>query len=239
MPIYAAVECAGCGRSLSRRDAHPIHRNRHTGLSRWGLGTKSRVRALRRPRRLEPEAWLCPDCHGAPRVQALNQVVLIGSTLGMGLVAFTAAYFASFSGYVRKQDPSLSAKQVAAVGAPATTSSSPRSSHSVLFPVAEPAPQAQDAREAPLSSPDRSSSGFVADLSDRNNAMRIQVRLIELGYLQDAADGRWGAKSRAALRAFKQASGFSGDDLWDAFTAGQLFSPDALRAPSNAQHPMR
>jgi hypothetical protein len=194
---------------------------------------------LRRPRRLEPEAWLCPDCHCAPRVQAVNQVVLIGSTLGIAFVAFTAAYFASFNGYARKQDSGLSAKQETAVGAPAAISSSPRSNHSVLFPISEPAPQAQDARDAPPSSPDRSTSGFVADLSDRNNAMRIQVRLIELGYLQDAADGRWRGKSRAALRAFKQTNGFSADDRWDPFTAGQLFSPDALRAPSNAPHPMR
>jgi peptidoglycan hydrolase-like protein with peptidoglycan-binding domain len=109
----------------------------------------------------------------------------------------------------------------------------------VLFPVPEPAPQAQNARDAPLSSPDLSTSGFVADLSDRNNAVRIQVRLVELGYLQDAADGRWGAKSRAALRAFKQANGFSADDHWDAFTADQLFSGDALRAPSNTLDPLR
>jgi hypothetical protein len=157
--------------------------------------------------------------------------------LGIGFIAFTAAYFASFVGDVRKQDPAPPAKQVAAVDAPAGISS--RSSHSVLFPVSEPTPQTQDARDAPLSSADQSASAFVADLSDRNNALRVQVRLFELGYLQDAADGRWGAKSRAALRAFKQANGSAADDQWDPFTAAQLFSTDALRAPSNARHPVR
>jgi hypothetical protein len=76
LPIYAAVECAGCGRSLSRRDAHPVHRNHNTLLSRRRLGAQSKVRALQRPRRLEPEAWLCSVCHRAPRLQALNRVVL-------------------------------------------------------------------------------------------------------------------------------------------------------------------
>jgi len=155
----------------------------------------------------------------------------------MAFVAFAAAYFASLGGEVRKHESGAPARQMAAVGGSAEISS--RSSHSVLFPVSEPAPQAPDARDAQLSSSNRLTSAFVADLSDRNNAMRIQVRLVELGYLQDAADGRWGAKSRAALRAFKQANGFSADDRWDPFTAGQLFSADALRAPSITPYPTR
>jgi hypothetical protein len=47
--------------------------------------------------------------------------------------------------------------------------------------------------------PDASAQGFDMDLSDTSNAIRIQARLIELGYLK-AANGRWGPVSRGTSR---------------------------------------
>ena len=59
----------------------------------------------------------------------------------------------------------------------------------------------------------------------------IQTRLIELGYLGGSADGLWGAKSRAALRAFKSAHGLDPDEHWNDAVSKRLFSKNAVRAP--------
>jgi Putative peptidoglycan binding domain len=58
---------------------------------------------------------------------------------------------------------------------------------------------------------------------------QIQSRLIELGYLGGSADGVWGSKSRAALRAFKSAHGLQPDEHWDDTVGKRLFSKSAVR----------
>jgi hypothetical protein len=60
---------------------------------------------------------------------------------------------------------------------------------------------------------------------------QIQRRLIELGYLGGSADGVWGSKSRAALRAFKSAHRLQPDEHWDDTVGKRLFSKNAVRAP--------
>jgi peptidoglycan hydrolase-like protein with peptidoglycan-binding domain len=61
----------------------------------------------------------------------------------------------------------------------------------------------------------------------------IQARLIELGYLSGPADGVWGAKSRAGLRAFKGAHDLDSDErsIWNDTVSKRLFSKNAVRAP--------
>jgi Putative peptidoglycan binding domain len=81
-------------------------------------------------------------------------------------------------------------------------------------------------------------TAVVAPLQDANNLkpppsviMTAQNRLIELGFLAGPADGVWGTKSRAALRAFKIANGLASDDKWDALVSGRLYSTQAVRSP--------
>lgn len=62
-------------------------------------------------------------------------------------------------------------------------------------------------------------------------AATVQTRLIELGYLGGSADGVWGAKSRAALRAFKSAHGLDSDDVWNDAVSKRLVSKNVVRAP--------
>jgi hypothetical protein len=60
-------------------------------------------------------------------------------------------------------------------------------------------------------------------LGKRDDVMRIQQRLAELGYLRSIPDGKWGSKTSAALREFKRAKGLSADDRWDPPTQAALF----------------
>jgi hypothetical protein len=60
---------------------------------------------------------------------------------------------------------------------------------------------------------------------------KAQNRLIELGYLQGPADGRWGPRSRQALIAFKISNGLSGDDKLDDLTNDRLAFANNVRGP--------
>jgi peptidoglycan hydrolase-like protein with peptidoglycan-binding domain len=91
-----------------------------------------------------------------------------------------------------------------------TTSSMPSSDTANLFRPEEPA-------KPPTAPPS-------------NDIMTIQTRFIELGYLGGSADGLWGAKSRAALRAFKSAQGFDSDEVWSDTVRQRLFAKNAVRA---------
>jgi hypothetical protein len=62
-----------------------------------------------------------------------------------------------------------------------------------------------------------------------------QRRLSELGYYMGRADGIWGPKSRAALRAYKVANGLPTNVEWDDITAERLFAPRQLWPSANAQ----
>jgi hypothetical protein len=55
------------------------------------------------------------------------------------------------------------------------------------------------------------------------DAKRIQLRLIELGFLSGTADGIWGPHARGALKAFRVANGLGQDDGWDAITEKRMF----------------
>jgi hypothetical protein len=69
------------------------------------------------------------------------------------------------------------------------------------------------------------------DLSDIENAKRVQQRLIDLGFLYGAADGVWGQRSRRALQEFRAANGIGESDTWDEATQERLLSaPDAKAA---------
>jgi hypothetical protein len=67
-----------------------------------------------------------------------------------------------------------------------------------------------------------------------NQIVKIQTRLVELGYLDDRPDGVWGDRSRRALRAFKAANGLPVKDFWDEEASSVLFSLNAAYAPAPA-----
>jgi peptidoglycan hydrolase-like protein with peptidoglycan-binding domain len=63
----------------------------------------------------------------------------------------------------------------------------------------------------------------LLDPTVARDAERIQARLAELGLYKGAIDGKWGARSRAALKSFKQKSGLGDSDAWDKETQIRLF----------------
>ncbi len=60
-----------------------------------------------------------------------------------------------------------------------------------------------------------------------NRIRQVQGRLAQLGYLVAKPDGRWGSKSRAALKSFKETNGLIVNDLLDSATLSALFSTSA------------
>jgi hypothetical protein len=72
-----------------------------------------------------------------------------------------------------------------------------------------------------------SNGATVRNLSERDDAIQVQRRLAELGYLSGSADGKWGPRSKRALLEYKEKSGLDGNDLWDEATERSLFSDSA------------
>jgi len=73
------------------------------------------------------------------------------------------------------------------------------------------------------------------DLSDIENAKRVQQRLIDLGFLFGAADGIWGQRSRRALQEFRSTNGIGGGDTWDEATQEQLLSARDAKAANTSE----
>jgi len=229
MALYQVGECAGCGCRLTSREAHRIasDRKRRAGMQRRRLLGILKDSRSRRSVDQNQAGWLCSDCHAASGVQRQNQAVLIASIGVIGVIALAAGYFATG---VPKPAPDASGpRPVVARNVPTTVTPS-RSSQSVLYAAPSAAAERQNRQAA--STRDPVIPAFSPNLADVGNVSRIQSRLSELGYLQEAADGRWGSKSRAALRAFRQINGLSDNDRWDELTASQLFGVNALRAPT-------
>lgn len=67
---------------------------------------------------------------------------------------------------------------------------------------------------------------------NRSDAMWIQGRLRDLGYLSGERDGVWDVASRNALHDFKSMNGLSADDRWDKRTEQRLSSGRGVRAES-------
>jgi len=69
------------------------------------------------------------------------------------------------------------------------------------------------------------------NLSYRNDALQIQRRLIELGFLKGFfPDGNWGQMSQQALIEFKKQAGLGSGGNWDSTTQRVLFSDQAVHA---------
>ncbi len=71
----------------------------------------------------------------------------------------------------------------------------------------------------------------ILNLSYRNDALQVQRRLIELGFLKGFfPDGNWGPTSQQALVEFKKQAGLGSGANWDSTTQRVLFSDQAVHA---------
>ena len=66
-------------------------------------------------------------------------------------------------------------------------------------------------------------------------AKKLQARLIELGYLNDKADGYFGAKTTEAVKKFQTAIGMTADGIATAAVQEALFASDAPAASAPAE----
>lgn len=74
---------------------------------------------------------------------------------------------------------------------------------------------------------------LYADLGEGSygdNVRELQSRLIQLGYLNDSADGSFGGNTRAAVEAFQNENGFPVDGIASAAFQMALFSENAIPA---------
>ena len=69
-------------------------------------------------------------------------------------------------------------------------------------------------------------------VADTSSTAEIQQRLIELGYLQGTADGKWGPRSTAAMKAFQELNNLSVTGTVDDGSRNVLFSDDVIALPA-------
>jgi len=73
------------------------------------------------------------------------------------------------------------------------------------------------------------------------DAVRIQRRLIETGFLQGVADGVWGPRSRNALHDFRIANGLGSDGAWNRWVQRELLAtppPGRISMASRTELPV-
>ena len=69
-------------------------------------------------------------------------------------------------------------------------------------------------------------------VANTSSTAEIQQRLIDLGYLQGSADGKWGPRSTAAMRAFQELNGLPVTGAIDDAATTVLFSNDVIALPA-------
>ena len=67
------------------------------------------------------------------------------------------------------------------------------------------------------------------------SVQNLQTRLVELGYLNDTADGAFGSKTATAVALFQKAAGLSETGIADVQTQTALFADDAPYASATAE----
>jgi len=67
---------------------------------------------------------------------------------------------------------------------------------------------------------------------DKNNeVLNLQLRLYELGFLNDDRDGNFGSKTQTAVKTFQERAGLTATGIADSATQALLYSDDAPYAP--------
>jgi DNA-binding helix-hairpin-helix protein with protein kinase domain len=104
------------------------------------------------------------------------------------------------------------------------------SGQSTPMPSNPPPVARQEAPSPPRAQTPQMPSGQL-NLSYRNDALQVQRRLIELGFLKGFfPDGNWGPMSQRALVEFKKQAGLGSGGNWDSITQRVLFSDQAVHA---------
>lgn len=98
-------------------------------------------------------------------------------------------------------------------------------------PPATPAPIVTQAPATPTPEPQPE----YTTLRPGNEGTRVQEmqeRLIELGFLEGEADGRYGPKTKEAVTAYQRRSGLKADGIAGKETLARLYSADAMVTPT-------
>ena len=69
-------------------------------------------------------------------------------------------------------------------------------------------------------------------VADTSTTAEIQQRLIDLGYLQGTADGKWGPRSTAAMKSFQKLNNLSVTGTIDDVSRTVIFSDDVIALPA-------
>ena len=69
-------------------------------------------------------------------------------------------------------------------------------------------------------------------LANTSSTAEIQQRLIDLGYLQGTADGKWGPRSTAAMKSFQELNNLPVSGAADDASTAVLFSDDVIALPT-------
>lgn len=69
---------------------------------------------------------------------------------------------------------------------------------------------------------------------ESNDVMKLQVRLYNLGYLNDDRDGVYGGKTQTAVKLFQETVGLTATGIADSATQAALYADDAPYAPGVA-----
>jgi hypothetical protein len=196
-------ECYKCSQRVRKAGAHRDTIEIESGRSSGGVGIGLRGLRLYSTYYRKKEIWLCHDC------------------------------------YLARSRPWWS-RRPAPAPAPAPAAPAGESKYLAALEREMGGAARQSERSAAVgnSTDHADRTAVVAPLQDASKLnpppsviMTAQNRLIELGFLAGPADGVWGTKSRAALRAFKIANGLASDDKWDALVSGRLYSTQAVRSP--------
>lgn len=132
---------------------------------------------------------------------------------------------------------------------PLASTPQPNSTQSTAYtpsPIATPVPTLMPTPEpislsTPNSAPEPTATpmptidpyALYSDLEEGSygdNVQQLQLRLIQLGYLNDSADGSFGGNTRAAVEAFQNQNGFPADGIASAAFQMVLFSDSAAHA---------
>lgn len=69
---------------------------------------------------------------------------------------------------------------------------------------------------------------------ESNDVMKLQIRLYNLGYLNDDRDGVYGSKTQTAIKLFQETVGLTATGIADSETQAKLYADDAPYAPGVA-----
>ena len=97
-------------------------------------------------------------------------------------------------------------------------------------PTPDPAQNTPIPTAAPTSAPTPETARTLKKGSTGADVKKLQQALIDLGYLDDTADGTYGAKTQDAVMLFQAVNGLDADGLAGAKTQALLFSGTALSA---------